>query len=180
MVIGMLAASFAGGAVAQWLSSGPSEALGVDPALLRKREAERNRRLWTNANPIFTRKLIVAESKTKTLGTIDNSGLKLYDSSGKTRVKLDSGAGNLVLLDSSGRERAKLGTGFALQDSSGRTRVMLDHRGLTLYGASGKKMGVFGLQSNGSVGVSVMGKGGKLRQLDVEIDELSKASSGDK
>ena len=59
-------------------------------------------------------------------------------------------------------------TGMALLDRSGRPRIQLDSSGLKIFNASGKEVGNFGFQSDGSVGVSVADKSGKLRRIDIE------------
>ena len=185
MVVGILASSFAGGAVSHWVLSGTSPANAA--AKSSTKETEESVR-WTFAKPVFTRKLTVGEPKTvgskivdgKASGIIDGSGMKLYDSSGKARIRLESTSGNMALSDSGGRDRVKFGvirggdTGMALLDSSGRPRIQLDSRGLKLFNASGREVGNFGFQSDGSVGVSVADKSGKLRRIDLEKKDPAK------
>ena len=171
MVVGILASSFTGGAVSHWVFSETSPAEAAAKTRTQKNEEAMR---WSLAKPVFTRKLTVGEPKTKASGTIDGTGMKLYDSRGKVRIRLESAAGNMVLADGGGKDRVKFGvikggdTGMALLDASGRPRVQLDSRGLKIFNASGREVGVFGLQSDGSAGVSVADKSGKLKRIDVE------------
>lgn len=170
MVLGVLASSFAGGAVSHWILSGTSHA---DAAAPRKRTNEDAIR-WSFAKPVFTRKLTVGEPKSGTTGIMDGAGMKLYDTRGKVRIRMESATGNMALSDSGGKDRVKFGvirggrTGMALLDASGRLRVQLDSRGLKMFSPSGKEVGSFGFQSDGTMGVSVADKGGKLRRIDIE------------
>ena len=171
MVIGVLASSFAGGAVSHWVLSGTSQA---DAAAKSRTTQNEEAMRWSLARPLFTRKLTVGEPKTKASGTIDGTGMKLYDSSGKVRIRLENATGNLALSDSGGRDRVQFGvikggeTGMALLDASGRQRVQLNSQGMKLFDSSGKEVGNFGFQSDGTMGVSVADKGGKLRRIDIE------------
>jgi hypothetical protein len=170
MVIGILASSFAGGAVSHWVLSSASRAEAAPQSRKQNEEAMR----WSFAKPVFTRKLTVGEPKTKASGIMDGSGMKLYDSSGKARIRLESKSGTFALSDSGGKDRVKFGTirggqtGMALLDSSGRPRIQLDPKGLKIFNSSGKEVGCFGFQSDGSVGVSVADKNGKLKRIDLE------------
>ena len=178
MVAGVLAASFAGGAFSHWVLSGTSE---VHAAAKSSGRSNEDAMRWSFAKPVFTRKLTVGEPKSKTSAVLDGSGMKLYDPSGKARIRLESATGNMALLDSGGRDRVKFGvirggdTGIALLDSSGRQRVQLNSRGLKLFNASGKEVGSFGFQSDGTMGVSVAGRGGKLRRIDKEKKSTPKS-----
>lgn len=177
MVVGILASSFAGGAVSHWVLSGTSTAEAA--AKSRTKQNEEAMR-WSFAKPVFTRKLTVGEPKTKASGTIDDTGMKLYDTRGKVRIRLESATGNLALSDGEGKDRVKFGvirggqTGMALLDASGRPRVQLDPGGLKIFNASGSEVGSFGFQSDGSVGVSVADKSGKLRRIDIEKKKSDK------
>jgi len=171
MVIGVLAASFLGGAVSRWIFPGTPQAVAASKS--RTKEIEESMR-WSFAKPVFTRKLTVGEPKTKASGTMDGTGMKLFDSSGKARIRLESGSGNLALADSGGKDRVKLGTvrggdtGIALLDSSGRVRMQLDSKGMKIFSSSGKEVGRFGFQSDGSMGVSVADSTGKMKRIDLE------------
>jgi len=177
MVAGILASSFAGGAVSHWLFSGTSRAEGTTKSRGRTHEDAMR---WSFAKPVFTRKLTVGEPKSKASGTLDGSGMKLYDGSGKVRIRLESVSGNLALSDGGGKDRVKFGvlrggdTGMALLDRSGRPRIQLDSRGLKLFNASGREVGNFGFQSDGSMGVSVADKSGKLKRIDLEKKDPAK------
>jgi hypothetical protein len=171
MVIGVLAASFAGGAVSRWVFP---ETQHADAASKRRTKEIEDSMRWSFAKPVFTRKLTVGEPKTKASGTIDGTGMKLYDASGKVRIRLESSSGNLALADRGGKDRVQLGTvrgggtGIAVLDTAGRPRIQLDSKGIRLFSASGKEVGVFGFQSDGTVGVSVADKSGKLKRIDLE------------
>ena len=177
MVVGILASSFAGGAVSHWVLSGTSQAIAAPKTRIQKIEESMK---WSLARPLFTRKLTVGEPKTKASGTIDGTGMKLYDASGKVRIRLENATGNLALSDSSGKDRVKFGVvrggdiGMALLGTSGRPRIQLDSRGLKLFNSSGKEVGNFGFQSDGSVGVSVADKSGKLKRIDIETKDPAK------
>ncbi len=179
MVIGVLASSFAGGAVSHWILSDTSQAHAARKTSTKETEDSVR---WTFAKPVFTRKLTVGQPSTrggkivdgKAVGTIDGTGMKLYDSSGKTRVRLDSATGRMALADTGGKDRVKFGTvqggdtGVMLMDSAGRRRIQLDSHGLKVYNASGRLVGNFGFQSDGSMGASVADKSGKLKRIDLE------------
>jgi hypothetical protein len=171
MIIGVLAASFAGGAVSRWIFPETSQANAA--AKTRTEKIEDSMR-WSFAKPVFTRKLNVGEPKTGASATIDNSGMKLRDSGGKVRVRLESATGNMALADSGGKDRVKFGstrggdTGITLLGKSGRPRVQVDSSGLKIFNASGSVVGIFGFQSDGSMGVSVADKSGKLKRIDIE------------
>ncbi len=171
MVVGILASSFAGGAVSHWVLSGTSQA---EAAAKSRTQTTEDAMRWSFAKPVFTRKLTVGEPKTKASGTIDGSGMKLYDSSGRVRIRLESAGGKMALSDSGGKDRVTFGaikggdTGMALLDASGRPRIQLDSRGLKIFNASGKEVGSFGFQSDGTMGVSVADKSGKLKRIDIE------------
>ena len=136
MVIGVLASSFAGGAVSHWILSDTSQAHAARKTSTKETEDSVR---WTFAKPVFTRKLTVGQPSTrggkivdgKAVGTIDGTGMKLYDSSGKTRVRLDSATGGMALADTGGKDRVKFGTvqggdtGVMLMDSAGRRRIQL-------------------------------------------------------
>jgi len=166
MVIGILASSFAGGAVSHWVLNAAPEAHAAS-----KRTTEDALR-WSLAKPVYTRKLTVGDPKGKTSALVDGTGMKLYSTSGKVRINLDSSTGGMTLADTGGRERVKFGTlrggktGVVLTDSSGRRRVQIDDRGLTIFSSSGSEVGSFGFQSDGSMGVSVADKSGKLKRID--------------
>ena len=170
MVVGILASSFAGGAVSHWVLSGTSQAEAAKPRTKTTEDAMR----WSLAKPVFTRKLTVGEPKSGASGTIDGAGMKLYDSRGKARIRLESASGNMALSDGGGKDRVKFGvirggqTGMALLDASGRPRVQLDPSGLKIFNSSGKEVGNFGFQSDGTMGVSVADKSGKPRRIDIE------------
>jgi hypothetical protein len=169
MVIGVLAASFAGGAASRWILPATPQAhaapktRGVEDALR-----------WSLSKPVYTRKLNVGDPKGGVTGLIDPTGMKLYGSNKKARIRLESGSGLLALADSGGKDRVKLGTvqggdtGIALFDSSGRRRIQIDSGGLKIYSASDKLVGNFGFQSDGSMGASVADKTGKLKRIDLE------------
>ena len=179
MIIGVLAASFAGGAVSHWVFSGTSQA---DAATKSSTSRNTNIRKWSRSETVFTRKVFVGEPQMsgskmigdKPSGVIDASGIKLYDSSGKARIRMESASGNIALSDSGGKDRVKFGTvkggdtGMALLDRSGRPRIQLDSNGLKIFNASGKEVGNFGFQSDGTMGVSVADKSGKLKRIDIE------------
>ena len=177
MVVGILASSFAGGAVSHWILSGASVAEAAPKTKTQKIEEALR---WSFSKPLFTRRLTVGEPKTKASGTIDETGLKLYDSRGKVRIRLENSTGNMALSDSSGKDRVKLGvirggrTGMAVMDASGRVRVQLDSGGMKLFNASGQEVGNFGFQSDGSVGVSVADKSGKLKRIDIDKKDPAK------
>jgi hypothetical protein len=129
---------------------------------------------WSLAKPVFTKKLNVGDPKGGTTGIMDFSGLKIFDTRGKSRIRMESSTGNMTLSDGSGKDRVKLGTvcrgdsGVVLLDSSGRQRIQLDTKGMKIFDASGKEVGSFGFQSDGTMGVSVADKSGKLRRIDIE------------
>ena len=171
MVIGVLVSAFAGGAVSQWVMSSGSQAFAAPKSKERSKEDALR---WSLAKPVFTRKLTVGEPKAKTSATMDGAGVKLFDSRGKVRIRLESTSGNMVLVDTSGKDRVKFGavqggqTGISLQDASGRQRIQLDPNGLKIFNTSGKEIGVFGIQSDGTMGLSVADKSGKLKRLDLD------------
>ena len=177
MVVGILASSFSGGAVSHWILSGTSPA---EAAAKSRTQTTEDAMRWSFAKPVFTRKLTVGEPKTKASGTIDGAGMKLYDSSGKVRIRLESAGGNMVLSDGGGKDRVKFGvikggdTGMALLDRSGRPRIQMDSQGLKIFNASGKEVGNFGFQSDGTMGVSVADKSGKLKRIDIEKEDPAK------
>jgi len=166
MVIGILAASFLGGAASRWVFPETQQAEAAKPRS--KEDALR----WSLAKPLFTKKLTVGDPKGGTTGIMNFSGLTLFDTRGKSRVRVESSTGNMTLSDSGGKDRVKLGTvrsgdtGIALLDSSGRQRIQLDSKGMKIFDASGKEMGSFGFQSDGTMGVSVADKSGKLKRID--------------
>jgi len=179
MVVGILASSFAGGAVSHWVLSGTSTAEAARKSSTKQTEDSVR---WTFAKPVFTRKLTVGEPKTRggkivagqASGIMDATGMKLYDASGKARIRLESASGSMTLSDGGGKDRVKFGvikggdTGMALLDRSGRPRIQLNSSGLKLFNASGKEVGSFGLQSDGTMGVSVADKSGKLKRIDIQ------------
>ena len=177
MVVGILASSFAGGAVSHWIMSETSHADAATKSSTNKNEEAMR---WSFAKPVFTRKLTVGEPKTKASGTIDSAGMKLYDGSGKVRIRLESASGNMALSDGGGRDRVTFGvikggdTGMALLDASGRPRIQLDSRGLKIFNTSGEEVGNFGFQSDGTMGVSVADKSGKLKRIDTEKKDPAK------
>jgi len=171
MIVGILASSFAGGAVSHWIMSETPQA---DAATKSRTRTTEDAMRWSFAKPVFTRKLTVGEPKTKASGTMDGTGMKLYDGSGKVRIRLESASGKMALSDGGGKDRVTFGvikggdTGMALLDGSGRRRIQLDSRGLKIFNASGKEVGSFGFQSDGTMGVSVADKSGKLKRIDIE------------
>jgi hypothetical protein len=175
MVIGVLAASFAGGAVSRWVFPVASQA----QAAKKPRSVEDALR-WSFAKPVITRKLTVGDPKGGTSALVDSSGMKIFDSRGKVRIRMESASGNMAMSDSGGKDRVKFGTikggdtGVAVLDKSGRPRIQLDSSGLKIFNASGAEVGIFGFQSDGTMGVSVADKSGKLVRIDIDKQAATK------
>jgi len=167
MVIGILAASFAGGAVSRWIFPTTPQAHAAS-----KTRSTEDALRWSLSKPVYTRKLNVGDPKGGVTALIDPSGMKLFGSGKKARVRLESSSGSLALADTGGKDRLKLGstssggTGITLLDASGRRRVQIDADGLKIFNSSGREVGSFGFQSDGSVGASVADKSGKLKRID--------------
>jgi len=177
MVVGILASSFAGGAVSHWVLSDTSQA----DAKVRSHAKEHSEvHLWTMTRPLITRRLTVGEPKTsrskviggKITGVMDPAGMKLYDSSSRVRVRMEGASGNLALSDNSGKARISMqGTSgkLALSDSSGKARIRMEGASgnLALSDASGRDRVKFGVIKGGDTGMALLDSSGRPRvQLD--------------